>query len=57
MRFRPAVDRSRAPRFDPTAMTRPPHIYASTVRRRRAAWPYVVAALAAAALLAAVLFG
>jgi hypothetical protein len=36
-------------------MSQPPHIYASTVRRKRVLWPYAVAALAFAALAAAVL--
>jgi hypothetical protein len=33
-------------------MPQPSHIYASTVRRRRAVWPFAVAALAAVAVLA-----
>jgi hypothetical protein len=36
-------------------MSQPSHIYASTVRRKRAIWPYAVAAIAFAALAAAVL--
>jgi hypothetical protein len=40
-----------------SAMSRPSHIYTSTVRRRRPLWPYAVAALAGAAGLAAVLLG
>jgi len=38
-------------------MTRPPHIYASTVRRRRPVWPYAVGAVGALAGIAAVLLG
>jgi hypothetical protein len=38
-------------------MTQPPHTYTSTVRRRRATWPYVVVAIAVAALLVAALIG
>jgi hypothetical protein len=38
-------------------MSRPSHIYTSTVRRRRPLWPYAVAALAAVAAVAAVLLG
>jgi hypothetical protein len=37
------------------AMSRPSHIYASTVRRRRAVWPYAFCAVALLALLAALL--
>jgi hypothetical protein len=36
-------------------MSQPSHIYASTVRRRRAIWPYAVAMLAIAAVAVAVL--
>jgi hypothetical protein len=36
-------------------MSQPSHIYASTVRRKRAIWPYAVAVLAFAALAVAVL--
>jgi hypothetical protein len=36
-------------------MSQPSHIYSSTVRRRRAFWPYAVAAIALLALAAAVL--
>jgi hypothetical protein len=38
-----------------SAMSQPSHIYSSTVRRKRAVWPYAVAAIAFAALAAAVL--
>jgi hypothetical protein len=38
-------------------MPQPSHIYASTVRRRRAIWPYAVAALGVAAAAAAALLG
>jgi hypothetical protein len=38
-------------------MSRPSHIYTSSVRRRRPLWPYAVAALAVVAALAAVLLG
>jgi hypothetical protein len=38
-------------------MSQPSHIYTSTVRRRRALWPYAVAAVGVVALLAAVLLG
>jgi anti-sigma-K factor RskA len=53
------VDRARAPGFDAEGMSQPPHIYASTLRRRarrwnrrRAIWPFALAALAAVATLA-----
>ena len=52
-----AVDRVRAPGFDPCAMSQPSHIYASTARRRRPIWPYATAALAVVAAVAAVLLG
>jgi hypothetical protein len=39
------------------AMSQPSHIYASTVRRKRAVWRYALAALGLVALLAAVLLG
>jgi hypothetical protein len=38
-----------------SAMPQPSHIYASTVRRKRAIWPYPVVAIAIAALTAAAL--
>jgi hypothetical protein len=38
-------------------MAQPPHIYASSVRRRRAVWPFALVALAVLAVLAAVLLG
>jgi hypothetical protein len=36
-------------------MSQPSHIYASTVRRKRAIWPYAIAVLAIATALAAAL--
>jgi len=36
-------------------MSQPSHIYASTVRRRRAIWPYALAVVTVAVLAAAVL--
>jgi hypothetical protein len=38
-------------------MPQPSHIYASTVRRKRAVWPYAVATAGVVALVAAVLLG
>jgi hypothetical protein len=38
-------------------MSQPPNIYVSTVRRKRAIWPYALGALCVIALLAAVLLG
>ena len=40
-----------------SAMSQPSHIYASTVRRRRAIWPYAVALLGLAAAGATALLG
>ena len=46
MLVRAAVDRIGGPMFDAAAMSRPSHIYASTVRRRRAVWPYAFCVIA-----------
>jgi hypothetical protein len=40
-----------------SAMPQPSNIYVSTVRRKRAVWPYALAVLCMIALLAAVLLG
>ena len=40
-----------------SAMSQPSNIYVSTVRRKRAIWPYALALLGVIALLAAVLLG
>ena len=40
-----------------SAMSQPPSIYVSTVRRKRAIWPYALGALGEMALVAAVLLG
>jgi hypothetical protein len=67
LRVGTAVDRAPRPGFDPVAMSQPSHIYSSSVRRRgrrwrrrRAVWPFLLAALlalAGLALLAAALLG
>jgi hypothetical protein len=40
-----------------SAMPQPSHIYASTVRRKRAVWPYAVGTVGVVAVVAAVLLG
>ena len=55
MLVRAAVDRIGGPMFDGAAMSRPSHIYASTVRRRRAVWPYAFCVIALLTLLVALL--
>jgi hypothetical protein len=59
MRVAAAVDRARQLEFDPVAVSQPSHIYSSTLRRRgrrwsrrRAIWPFALAALAGLAALA-----